>query len=140
MSVKPLTDQHFKCPMHNRLHGPFGVYNCQNVTLLEITCRGLFILTESTYYQISCYMWFVFCVPVNISSVMSGRVFLGWTSTKQGLICLDQGHNAVPPMRLQPATLQSWVMSHCVPYTSFVKKRRPESAEALTWFPLTLSS
>ena len=27
-------------------------------------------------------------VPVNNFSVMSGQVFLGWTSTKQGLMCL----------------------------------------------------
>ena len=27
---------------------------------------------------------------------------LGWTSTKQGLMCLAQGHNAVPPVRLEP--------------------------------------
>ena len=26
---------------------------------------------------------------------MSGQVFLGWTSTKQGLMCLTQGHNTV---------------------------------------------
>ena len=37
-------------------------------------------------------------------SVMSGRVFLVWTSTKQGLMCLAQGHNAVMPVRLEPAT------------------------------------
>ena len=38
---------------------------------------------------------------------MSRHVFLGQTSTKQGLICLAQGHNAVTPVRLEPATLQS---------------------------------
>ena len=44
----------------------------------------------------------VLYVAVNIFfSVMSGRVFLFWTSTKQGLICLAQGHNAVKPMGLE---------------------------------------
>ena len=43
---------------------------------------------------------FLFClilyVLVNNFSVMSGWVFLGWTSTKQRIKCLAQGHNAVP--------------------------------------------
>ena len=38
-------------------------------------------------------------VPVNNLSVTSGRVFLSWTSTKLGLMCLAQGHNAVTPLR-----------------------------------------
>ena len=48
-------------------------------------------------------------VPVNNLSVMSGLILLGWTSSKQGLMCLAQGHNAVMPVRLEPATLQSRV-------------------------------
>ena len=35
---------------------------------------------------------------------MSGRVFLGLTRTKQGLMCLAQGHNAVS---LKPSSLPS---------------------------------
>ena len=58
-------------------------------------------------------------VPVNNFSVMVGRVFLGWTSTKQGLMFLTQGHNAVTPVRLEPTTLRSPVKrstkSHCDP-------------------------
>ena len=34
---------------------------------------------------------------------MQGRVFLGWTSAKLGLMCHAQGHNAVTPLRLEPA-------------------------------------
>ena len=37
-------------------------------------------------------------VPVDIFSVMSGRVFLGLTSTKQRIKCFAQGHNTVPPV------------------------------------------
>ena len=33
-----------------------------------------------------------------------GQVFLGLTSTKQGLMCLAQGYNAVSPIRLKLAT------------------------------------
>ena len=40
---------------------------------------------------------------------MFGQVFLGWTSTKQRIKCLVQGHNAVPPVRLKPTTPQSRV-------------------------------
>ena len=58
-------------------------------------------------------------VPVNKLSVMSGRVFLGWTSTKQGLMCLAQGQNAVTPVRPKPATPLSRVkdstLSHWLP-------------------------
>ena len=36
----------------------------------------------------------------------SGRVFLGWTSTKQGLMCLAQGHNTVTPVMLEPVPLR----------------------------------
>ena len=46
-------------------------------------------------------------IPVNNVSVMLGRVFLGWTSTKQGLMCHAQGHNTVMPARLEPATILS---------------------------------
>ena len=33
--------------------------------------------------------------PINNLSVMQGRFFLGWTSTKIGIMCHAQGHNAV---------------------------------------------
>ena len=48
-------------------------------------------------------------VPVNTFSVISEWVFLGWTSTKQGLMCLAQGHNTVTPVRLEPLTPRSQV-------------------------------
>ena len=58
-------------------------------------------------------------VPVNNFSVMLGRVFVGWSSTKQGLMCLAQGHNAVMLVRLKPTILglQSSILplSHCAP-------------------------
>ena len=48
-------------------------------------------------------------VPVNNFLVMSGWVFLGSTGTKQGLMCLAQGHKTVRPVRLETATPQSRV-------------------------------
>ena len=40
--------------------------------------------------------------PINNLSVIKGRVFLGLTITKLGLMWLAQGHNAVTPVRLEP--------------------------------------
>ena len=58
-------------------------------------------------------------VPVNNFSVLSGRVFLGWTRTKQGFMCLTQGHNIVTPVRLEPAPFclksSTLPLSHCAP-------------------------
>ena len=48
-------------------------------------------------------------VPVNNFSDMLGLVFLGLTSTKQGLMCLAQGHNTVTLTKLKPPTPQSQV-------------------------------
>ena len=74
------------------------------------------IRTYVRTYKIHTYLLFVWFdskvkyVPVNSFSVMSDRrISLGWTSTKQGLMGLAQGHNAVTPMRLEPAALGSRV-------------------------------
>ena len=47
----------------------------------------------------------IFYVSVNNFSFISGWVFLDRTSTKQRIKCLVQRHNAVPPVRLEPSTL-----------------------------------
>ena len=46
-------------------------------------------------------LWFF---PVSNFSVLLGRVFLGWTGTEQRIKCFAHGHNAVPLVRLKPAT------------------------------------
>ena len=43
--------------------------------------------------------------PINNISVIKGRVFLGWTSTKLGLMSLAQGHNAVKSLTSDPQIL-----------------------------------
>ena len=53
--------------------------------------------------QICLFVCFPSLRPINNLSVINGRVFLGWTSTKLGLMCLAQWHNAVTPMRLELA-------------------------------------
>ena len=37
------------------------------------------------------------------------RVLVGWTNTKQGLMCLAQGHKTLTPVRLQSEVAWSWV-------------------------------
>ena len=44
-------------------------------------------------------------VPISNISVMSEQVYLVATSTKQGLMFLIKGHNAVTPVRLYPSVL-----------------------------------
>ena len=63
------------------------------------------------HFQIySDFVCLILYMSVNNCPVMSGRGFLGWTNTtKQRIKCPAQGHNAVPPLRLEPATPGSWV-------------------------------
>ena len=53
------------------------------------------------------FIWLESLHPINNLSVIQGRVFLGWTSSKLGLMCLAHGHNAVTLVRLQPAAPRS---------------------------------
>ena len=69
--------------------------------------RTLFFMVNLRYHCL--FVWLILYVPVNNLSVMSRRVFQGWTSTKQGLMCLAPGHNAVTPVRLKPMALRSQV-------------------------------
>ena len=60
---------------------------------------------------------------MNNLSIIKGRVFLGGTSTKLGLMSLAQGHNAVTLVRLKPVALgresSTIPLSHCIPIFSF---------------------
>ena len=66
------------------------------------------------------FVWFVSLRPINNLSVIKGRVFLGWTSTKLGLMFLLKnttqwrrwGSNP-RPFGLKSSTLP---LSHCAPY------------------------
>ena len=77
------------------------------------------------YTYLYCLIWF-FMSKTTFFSVMSGRVSLGWTSTKQVLICLAQGNNTVTPVMLELAT--AWIglgsntllLSHCAPILNYV--------------------
>ena len=70
-----------------------------------------FLFKFSIYHikRFICLFGLILYVPVKNLSVMLGRVFLGWISTKQGLICLAQGHNVVTTVGLEPAAVRSLV-------------------------------
>ena len=73
---------------------------------------SIYTVTDVHYnykQQRTLFILFNFLRPINNLSVIKGRVFLGWTSTKLGLMCLAQGHNAGTPVRLEPAALRSRV-------------------------------
>ena len=53
----------------------------------------------------SCLFDLILYIPVNITAVMSGCVFLGWTSTKQRIKCLDQQYKEVSLVKLEPTTI-----------------------------------
>ena len=86
------------------------IKSCQNFKFSQIeNCQNFKFSQSGNNFSISVYynvflFDLILYVPVNIFSVILGWVFLGWTSTKQGLMCLTQGHNAVTPVRLEPAT------------------------------------
>ena len=64
-----------------------------------------------------CLLDLILYIPVNNFSVMSGQIFLDWTSTKQGFMCLAQGHKAVMQVRLKhPTHWSSDVHSSTEPY------------------------
>ena len=62
---------------------------------------------------------FFFSLQINLFFVMSGQVFLGWTSTKLRIMCFAQGHNTVP----QTATPKSRIkQSNTEPLRSSLAK------------------
>ena len=77
--------------------------SCEHVNLV------LFLYLQFFTIVLLIFFYLILYAPVNNISVMLGRVFLGWTNTKQGLMCLAQGHNAVTPVRLEPTALRSRV-------------------------------
>ena len=81
-------------------------------------------LLGKVWHIVTCFLfvWFDSLRPINNLSVIKGRVFLGWTSTKLGLMFLLKdttqwrrwGSNP-RPFGLESSTLP---LSHCAPLTS----------------------
>ena len=90
------------------------------------------------------FVWFHSLHPFNNLSVIKGRVFLGWTSTKLGLIFLlkdttqwRRWSSNPRPFGLESSTLP---LSHCTPYyicvneyTSYPKTMEHENEAMLFW-------
>ena len=80
--------------------------------MLDLRWKGRWFEIHGTLYpllsagstQEDCFNLYV---PVNNFPAMSGRVFLGLTNTKQRIKWLAQGHNTVPPVRIEPAIPRS---------------------------------
>ena len=58
-------------------------------------------------------------VPVNNLSVTSGRVFLGWTSTKQGLMYSDAGEARTHGPSVSSQALYHWVTALLIVRSNF---------------------
>ena len=85
----------------SRYYGPFCTRTCINPLL--VWYLGWSILTQGVRLHFSNYYFFylILYVPVNNFSVMSVRVFLGWTSNKQGLLC--QRSDAIEALTHSPS-------------------------------------
>ena len=102
------------CPNYNK-GGLLSIFR-RNTLWKFSFWRSSHVAVKHDFWYLMIYLpkWFclfdlILYVPVNNFSVMSGRVFVCWTSTKLGLTCLAPGHNAVTPVRLEPATPLSGV-------------------------------
>ena len=60
--------------------------------------KNIYVIKIGDGFVFDCLIWFFMYHQQSFSYV--GMVFLGWASTKLGLMCLAQGHNAVTPVRL----------------------------------------
>ena len=60
------------------------------------------------------FVWFDSLCPINNLSVKQGRVFLGWTSTKLGKMCLAQGlqHSDAGEARTRGPSVSSQALYH----------------------------
>ena len=82
-----------------------------------LTLKGA-ITTKVIRWKYCClFVWFFMSQSTHFQLCREGS---GWTSTKQGLMCLAQGHNSKTPVRLKPATLglelSTLPQSHCIPW------------------------
>ena len=64
---------------------------CSCTCSSELSLLAYAISTKNNH----CLFYLILYVPVNNFLVMSGRVFLGWTSTIQWLMCFIQANNNV---------------------------------------------
>ena len=96
-----------KWPMEQKMVGHFLKWLAQHIKLKIVDILIVFDLS----------VWFDSLRPINNLSIIKGRVFLGWTSTKLGLMFLlkdtTQWGSNPRPLGLESSTLP---LSHCAPY------------------------
>ena len=121
---------------------------------LVLSTHVFAILWEGIHSQYTCIFVYSYMYGfVWFNSFVPSTIFLGWTSTKLGLMCLAQGHNSVTPVRLEPASPRSRVKhstneSLRSPYMYEMDKysktclKRPLSKEQklFFWFQLSLNA
>ena len=69
---------------------------CQFQTVVSWTDHPDMIITV-----VCLFVWLDSLRSIINISVIKGQVFLVWTNTKLGLMCLAPGHNAVTPVKLE---------------------------------------
>ena len=106
----------------NYLH----VWTCQKLFTYARNRYQFCTRVRSWYHVLMCYeicmftplfVWLDSLRPIDNLSGIKRQVFLGWTSTKLGLMCFAQRLNAVTPVRLEPAAPRSRVKHSTVAYT-----------------------
>ena len=109
------TYQLFTC-----LNMPKILHICEESVSILHTCEELVpcldVLWNMRVYTIVCLTWFFTTHQDNLSGIKR-RIYLGWTSTKPGLMCFAQRLNAVTPVRFEPAAPRSRVKHSTVAYT-----------------------
>ena len=78
-----------------------------NIEVLKLSCQRITVLKTCLKYLPYLFDWLDSLRPSHQFWVMSGRVFLVWTSIKLSVKSLAKGHKAVLPMRLKPITPRS---------------------------------
>ena len=105
--------------MHSYLEG----WNTSSKQYVKHRC-------DATHLDQFCFLFdLILYIPVNFS-VMSVRVFLGWNSTKQGLMCLALGHNTVRSVLFDRITRIPRI--GCVA----LQKQKSNKANSLSLYPL----
>ena len=108
---------------------------CSSHTLWTHT-ETLFYFSRFSEFDVGLFVWLDSLRPTNNLSVIKGRVFLGWTSTKLGLMFLLKdttqwcrwGSNP-RPFSLESSTLP---LSHCAP-TLMLVCQSPDTGFAQAW-------
>ena len=92
---------------------PYSLFNWKHITYASIIrqWKGMSVHIWMYKQKSGCFCLFdlTFYIQVSNFSVILGRVFLGWSSTKLRIKCLAQGHKAVLTVRLKPTIPRSWV-------------------------------